>query len=204
MTGEMSVAVFESLYPVDPMPEAIRLVRDGTVPVWIFAYGSLMWDPELRDAEARPALLRGYHRRFCLYSRDYRGTPRRPGLVLGLDRGGSCRGIAFRLPPEAIDRVWAREMTGRVYDMRRLRVDSAAGSLAAYAFTIRRDHPDYAPHLSLDDTARLILEGIGSRGACRDYLESTLRHLEEKGFADRALRRLAARVSELAAERGRG
>ena len=118
--------------PADPMPPEIAALRDSAEPVWIFAYGSLMWDPDFPRAEAEPALLRGYHRSFCLYSYDYRGTRTRPGLTLGLDRGGACRGIVLRLPPEtlaeAIDRLWAREMTApRVYDMRLLPVRTARG-----------------------------------------------------------------------------
>src|SRR5205809_1555033 len=97
---------------------------------------------------------------FCLYSRDYRGTPERPGLVLGLDRGGACRGIAYRLPPDglgpAIDRVWAREMAGEVYRMRPVTVATPQGRIAAYAFVVRRDRPDYAGRLSLDDAAQII------------------------------------------------
>ena len=109
---------------------------------------------EFPRAEAEPALLHGYHRCFCLYSYDYRGTRARPGLTLGLDRGGACRGIVLRLPPEAlaetIDRLWSREMTApRVYDMRRLPVRTGSGSRRAFAFTVRRDHPDYAGRLPL-------------------------------------------------------
>src|SRR5439155_1894948 len=145
---------FVSIYPVDPMPAAIRALRTCSEPVWVFAYGSLMWNPEIAFAEARPAFLHGYHRSFCLYSRDYRGTPERPGLVLGLDRGGACRGIVYRLPPEAlgaaIDQVWAREMAGEVYRMRPVSVTTPQGRLAAYAFVVRRDRPDYAGRLALD------------------------------------------------------
>src|SRR5205085_720011 len=90
MTAEINGYI--SPYPVDPMPEWVAALRQRAEPVWIFAYGSLMWNPEMPFAERRPALLRGYHRSFCLYSRDYRGTPERPGLVLGLDRGGTGRG----------------------------------------------------------------------------------------------------------------
>src|SRR6202051_4128958 len=99
MTVVQSANAYVSIYPVDPMPAAIRALRAGTEPVWVFAYGSLMWNPEIAFAEARPGFLHGYHRSFCLYSRDYRGTPERPGLVLGLDRGGSCHGIVYRLAP---------------------------------------------------------------------------------------------------------
>src|SRR5207237_3532261 len=156
----LQVNGYVSPYPVDPMPDWVMALRDSTVPVWLFAYGSLMWNPEMPFAERRPALLRGYHRSFCLYSRDYRGTPERPGLVLGLDRGGSCRGIAYRLPAgalgAAIDRVWAREMAGQVYDMRRVGVMTPSGRIAAYAFTVRRENRDYAGRLSLDAAAGII------------------------------------------------
>src|ERR1051326_4577135 len=102
----MSIAdhasTYVSIYPVDPMPAWVAALRTGAAPVWLFAYGSLMWNPDFAFAEARPGVLYGYHRSFCLYSRDYRGTPERPGLVLGLDRGGSCHGIAYRLPPDRV------------------------------------------------------------------------------------------------------
>src|SRR5262244_3828827 len=118
------------------MPAEIAALRDRGEPVWMFAYGSLLWDPESCNAAASPALLRGYHRSFCLYSYDYRGTPARPGLTLGLDRGGSCRGMAFRLPADAleqaINRLWWREMSGRrVYDARLLPVQTRRGRLKA-------------------------------------------------------------------------
>jgi glutathione-specific gamma-glutamylcyclotransferase len=192
----------------DPMPPEIAALRKTAEPVWIFAYGSLMWAPDVPRAESRTALLRGYHRSFCFYSYDYRGTRARPGLTLGLDRGGACRGIVFRLPPgalaEAIDRLWAREMTApRVYDMRLLPVLTAYGDdRKAYAFTVRRDHPDYAGRLSLADTARIIAGAVGRRGACRDYLADTECHLAALGIADAPLTRLAARVGALAAATG--
>jgi glutathione-specific gamma-glutamylcyclotransferase len=187
----------------EPMPAEIAALRGGAQPVWIFAYGSLMWDPEFPRAEAEPGLLRGYHRSFCLYSYDYRGTRARPGLTLGLDRGGSCRGLAFRLQPEslpeAIDLLWWREMTApRVYDMRLLPIRTHGGTRRSFAFTVRRDHPDYAGRLPLDAAAHVIATAEGRRGTCRDYLLGTLRHLEELGLADKPLRRLAQRVEALA------
>ncbi len=201
MTVAEFAKVYISIYPVDPMPAAIAALRDGGEPVWLFAYGSLMWNPEFEFAEVRPALLRGYHRRFCLYSRDYRGTPERPGLVLGLDRGGSCHGIAYRLPPtrlaQTLDRIWAREMTGRVYDMRPVALRTAEGPVAAHACVVRRASPDYAGRLSVDDTARLLASAVGGRGTGRDYLANTARHLEALGIRDRLLHRIEARVKEL-------
>ena len=191
-------AAYVSIYPVDPMPPAIAALREGRGPMWLFAYGSLMWNPEFEYAEVRPAFLRGYHRRFCLYSRDYRGTPERPGLVLGLDRGGSCHGIAYRLPPDRLaqtfDRIWAREMTGRVYEMRRVAAQTADGPVTAHACVVRRVSPDYAGRLSIEETAHLLASAVGGRGTGRDYLANTVRHLEALGIRDRLLRRIEARV----------
>ena len=202
MTSTEFVSTYVSPLPVDPMPQWVAALRDGVAPVWIFAYGSLMWNPEMPFAERRPALLRGYHRSFCLYSRDYRGTPEHPGLVLGLDRGGACRGIAYRLPNEgrgaAIDRVWAREMAGQVYDMRPMTVATPQGRVGAYAFTVRRDNPDYAGRLSPEKAARIIAEAVGGRGTGRDYLANTVRHLEELGIPDGPLHRLDKSVKALA------
>jgi glutathione-specific gamma-glutamylcyclotransferase len=190
-----------SIYPIDPMPPEIAALRQSDQPVWLFAYGSLMWNPGFAAAERRPALLYGYHRRFCLYSRDYRGTPERPGLVLGLDRGGSCHGTAYRLPAEraaeALDRVWAREMTGMVYRMRRVTVRTAAAALTAYACVVRRESPDYAGRLPLEDTARLLALAAGGCGTGRDYLANTLDHLATLGIEDHGLRRVAGRIARL-------
>jgi len=193
--------------PADPMPPDVMALRDSTEPVWIFAYGSLMWDPRFPRSESETALLRGYHRSFCLYSYDYRGTRTRPGLTLGLDYGGACRGIVLRLPPEvlaeAIDRLWAREMTApSVYDMRLLPVRTSSGAWKAFAFTVRRDHPDYAGRLSPEETARIIAGAVGRRGSCREYLADTERHLQALGIADASLHRLSERVVALAAATG--
>lgn len=189
---------YVSPLPVDPMPDWVRALGD---PVWVFAYGSLMWNPEMAFAETRPAVLHGWHRRFCLYSRDYRGTPERPGLVLGLDRGGSCRGLARRLPPEAlaaaIDRLWAREMAGQVYDMTPVAVATPQGKVAAHAFTVRRDNLDYAGRLSFERVAEIVSLAAGGRGTGRDYLANTVRHLDELGIRDKLLHRLHRRVEGL-------
>ena len=182
------------------MPAEIAARRDREQPTWVFAYGSLLWDPQLDHAAAEPALLHGYHRSFCLYSYDYRGTPGRPGLTLGLDRGGSCRGMVLPLAREAFDRVWEREMSGRpVYQARLLAVRTGRCARKALAFTVLREGPDYAGPLPHDAAARLILDAIGRRGSCREYLEFTLRRLDELGLADRPLCRLAERVAALAA-----
>jgi cation transport protein ChaC len=189
----------------NPLPEAIAALGRGAEPVWIFAYGSLIWEPDFHYVEAEPALLRGWHRSCCLYSFDYRGTSERPGLVLGLDAGGSCRGIAFRLAPGglagSLERLWQREMTvPPVYDLRRLPIAAKRGALKAFAFTVRRDRSDYAGRLPLDAAARLIAQARGRRGTCRDYLDKTLAHLAAQGIVDAPLGRLAERVAMICAE----
>jgi cation transport protein ChaC len=184
-------------------PEIAALLAQAC-DVWIFAYGSLMWNPGFAHDAVEPALLRGWHRSFCVYSHRYRGTPERPGLVLGLDRGGACRGMAIRIPaaeaPGAIAYLWEREMVGGVYDMRPARVATARGTLTAHAFTVRRSHPGYAGRLSVETTARLILQGIGGRGHCREYLVNTVRQLECLGLVDGPLHVLEERVKALAAQ----
>jgi len=184
-----------------PKAAEVAALRDGGE--WVFAYGSLLWDSEICNVGAEEALLRGYHRSFCLYSYDYRGTPENPGLTLGLDRGGSCRGAAVRLSADALDKIWQLEMSGRtVYAPRALRVQTAKGERQALAFTALRNCPDYAGRLPLDGAARIILGAAGRRGSCREYFENTLRHLDRLGLVDLPLRRLAERVRALAEDDG--
>src|ERR1700675_2776239 len=142
MTVVQNASAYLSIYQVDPMPAAIAALRAGIEPVWGFAYGSLMWNPEIAFAEARPGVLHGYHRSFCLYSYRYRGTPERPGLVLGLDRGGSCRGVVYRVPDDAVAAtktyLWARELDDYAYLPKLLTVRHAGGTVRAQAFVVDR------------------------------------------------------------------
>jgi cation transport protein ChaC len=176
-------------------------LRRGAAPVWIFAYGSLMWSPEMHFDEALPARVHGWHRSFCLYSPEYRGTREKPGLVLGLDRGGSCRGIAYRLPmatlADEIDLLWTREMTGFVYHMTPVSLSTARGPLTAYAFTVRRDSRDYAGRVPHEAAARIIATSRGDRGTGRDYLANTVAHLDQLGIADAGLRLIHRLVAAL-------
>jgi cation transport protein ChaC len=170
--------------------------------LWIFAYGSLMWDPGFPYCAVEPATLHGHHRSFCVYSHRHRGTPERPGLVLGLDRGGTCKGMAYCVPavdvPFALDYLWQREMRSRVYELKELEVELASRRVPAMAFVVDRHHPHYAGHLRLAETARLIHEGVGRRGTARQYLDATMRELERLGALDHSLHRLAAAVRALA------
>ncbi|HYM01803.1 MAG TPA: gamma-glutamylcyclotransferase [Stellaceae bacterium] len=187
---------------VHAVPEIAECVAHGS-DVWIFGYGSLMWNPGFPFVEARAGLLRGYHRRFCVYSTLYRGTPERPGLVLGLDRGGTCRGIAFRVPAAdvkaALHYLWEREMGRGTYNLRQLSVATPDGAVSARAFVVDRKAQNYAGRLSIEETARLILQGIGGRGSCRQYLENTVCELRKLGLVDGPLHRLEEKVKELAA-----
>ena len=199
----LQVNGYVSPYPVDPMPDWVAALRDSAAPVWLFAYGSLMWNPEMPFAERRPALLRGWHRSFCLYSRDYRGTPERPGLVLGLDRGGACRGVAFRVAAkhrgDTVDYLRSREQTTNVYRevMRSVWLeDEARQRVSALAYVVDRGHVQYAGRLSLTDQFRHVQQGHGRSGNNRDYVLSTVKSIEAQGFRDAQLHQLALMLHE--------
>ena len=176
--------------------------------VWVFAYGSLMWDPGFAVEEARPALLKGYHRAFCMWSTTYRGTAENPGLVLGLDRGGACRGLAIRIgahrKAEILDYLINRETPPGedVYQFRPVQVAFEDGTrVAAYAFIANRNSAKYAGKLGAEEAARVIVAAAGKRGRCRDYLANTVRHLDELGVADGPLHALLRRVEALCYDR---
>lgn len=171
-----------------------RLVPPQDQDFWVFGYGSLIWHPGFPHLEVRRARLHGYHRHFCVYSHVYRGTPRRPGLVLGLDRGGSCRGLVFRVPAaegeEVLDYLYEREMVTGVYRPRWLNVRTDRGPVRAAAFVVDHRHAQYAGRLSEAELVDLVIQGRGRSGACLDYLEKTVHHLDALGLTDRALKRL--------------
>lgn len=167
--------------------------------LWVFGYGSLMWRPGFEFAEVRPALLRGWHRSFCLYSLHYRGTPAKPGLVLGLDHGGSCRGLAFRVPADqatlAIEYLNERELVGYAYIAKTLPVTLDDGrEVPSYTFIADRGHRQYAGRLPLETAAAIIMDAQGCAGLNRDYLINTVRKLETDGFMDKSLHALLVEV----------
>ncbi len=165
---------------------------------WVFAYGSLIWRPGFPYREAEPARLLGYHRWLCVYSFIHRGTPECPGLVLGLDRGGSCRGVAYRVEAEREAEVLAyldeREMGTAVYERRRLPVATPRGRVSAWCYVVRRDHVQYAGRLPPGQCLDLIRQGVGRSGCNAEYVINTVAHLEELGIIDRPLVDLAARL----------
>ena len=172
---------------------------------WVFAYGSLLWNPLFPFSEARRATVRGLHRRFCLWSLASRGTPDRPGLVLALDRGGTCHGVVYRLPaPLANDELhllWRREMVTGAYEPRWLKVDSEGRPLHALGFVVKRDHAQYAGKLALEEQARVIGGACGAFGSSADYLERTRVALVTHGVVDPYLERLAQSIAADCASR---
>src|SRR5579864_3326590 len=166
--------------------------------LWVFGYGSLMWRPGFPFLEQAPARLIGEHRALCVYSFDHRGTPEKPGLVLGLDRGGACRGIAFRVAAKQRDEVIAylrgREQTTHVYRevMRSVWLENEPRDrVAALAYVVDRGHVQYAGRLSLQDQLRYVRQGHGRSGNNRDYVLSTVKSIEAQGFRDAPLHQLA-------------
>ena len=164
--------------------------------LWIFGYGSLMWRPGFPYLEAHPALLRGWHRSLCVYSHHHRGTPARPGLVLGLDRGGACRGVAFRVAAIEAETTRAylieREQVTLVYReiAARVRLDDGR-ILRAMTFAVDRDHHQYAGSLAPERQAELVRSAHGVSGRNIEYLENTLRRLKELGVRDGRLQAVA-------------
>ena len=171
-------------------------------PLWVFGYGSLIWDPGFPVAERRIATLHGWHRSFCMRSIHHRGTVENPGLVLALDaaRGASCTGVAFRVEPgheaATLAALRERELISSAYLERVLPVTTEGGTLDALAYVIDPDHVQYC-QLDREDQAQIIAGAVGGRGPNRDYLWSTTAHLAELGISDPDLDWLASRVRDL-------
>ena len=166
--------------------------------LWVFGYGSLMWRPGFEFIEQVPARLIGEHRALCVYSFDHRGTPEKPGLVLGLDRGGACRGIAFRVAASSarttIAYLRGREQTTNVYRevMRSVWLENEARQrVSALTYVVDRGHVQYAGRLSMADQLRYVQQGHGRSGNNRDYVLSTVLSIEKQGFRDAQLHQLA-------------
>jgi cation transport protein ChaC len=164
-------------------------------PVWVFGYGSLIWSPLMEFAERRPARIHGYHRGFYLWSKVNRGSPEVPGLVLGLDTGGSCHGVAYRLHREKVADelaiLWRREMVAGTYMPRWVNVQTRAGSARAIAFVVNRTKPGYAGRLTDERIVAIASRASGHYGSCADYLIQTACSLEAQGIPDARLSRLA-------------
>lgn len=179
--------------------EALHPWERGS-PFWIFGYGSLMWNPGLDYDVRRVSTIYGYHRNFCLWSRINRGTPERPGLVLTLERGGSCRGLAFRLRREVAEEqlldLWKREMSLGSYLPRWLECHSGTDSFRALGFVVNRLCTGYAGKLPIDTVVQAISTGRGKYGSSAEYLFRTEATLAEHGIRDAHVQQLVDRVRQ--------
>lgn len=165
-------------------PPEVRAGGDA----WVFGYGSLMWNPAIHYQESRIGTVHGFHRRFCLWAPLGRGTPDNPGLVLGLARGGSCKGVAYRIAGADVEEefrvLWRREMVSDGYTPRWVTADTAEGPVTALTYVINRTCPRYAGRLPDDEAVKAIRSAAGDLGTNAEYLLSTVRHLDELGITD--------------------
>ncbi|MSO53801.1 MAG: gamma-glutamylcyclotransferase [Rhodospirillales bacterium] len=175
-------------------------VRPGS-DVWVFGYGSLIWNPAFHFREKRVGRIWGYHRQFCLWVKLGRGTPECPGLMLGLEPGGSCQGVAYRIAARKVEEetaiLWRREMVSGAYAPRWMPVHTDSGVIPAIVFAINRHHERYTGVLAEHHQAKTIAQAQGRLGACADYLFNTVEHLAELGIRDQNLCRMEKRVRRL-------
>ena len=174
--------------------------------LWVFGYGSLMWNPAFRFDERRLGTVRGWHRRFCLWLSRGRGSPDCPGLMLALDRGGVCKGVAFRVAGPAVRDelllVWRREMLSGAYLARWVNVATETGTIRAVTFVVNQAHKRYSGKLSEAATAEKILTASGELGSCLDYFERTVRILRTLQVRDAALERIEAEIRRRSGQTG--
>jgi glutathione-specific gamma-glutamylcyclotransferase len=180
--------------------ELLKAAKPGE-PVWVFAYGSLMWNPDFPIAESRAALVRGWHRRFCFWTVLGRGTPERPGLMLALEPGGSCRGLALAIAPDKIeaatDRIWRREMLAGAYIPRWLEADTRDGPVQVISFVVNPEFERHAGRLEDEEVAQHIAHAEGPSGPCIDYLIHTVAALDKIGHRSGPMHDLLNRAWEL-------
>ena len=192
----------DKLVPIEERESMRRriLVEFGTgKDIWIFGYGSLIWNPILRYAEERRARIYGFHRAFCQWTHLGRGSPEQPGLMAGLDRGGSCCGIAYRIAPEEVECetriLWDRETPLPIYVPRVLNAVTEAGVIRVITFVANHTSEYYIGPMSIKAQAEYISRAFGSLGSNAEYLFNLVRCLEERGLLNKSLDRLQRAVS---------
>ena len=191
-----------ALMPLEAYEGSLEAAIEGAGgDLWLFAYGSLIWNPLFHYVERRAAAATGLHRRFCLWSRMGRGTPEYPGLMLALDEGGHCEGFAFRIDAarvrDELTLIWRREMTLGSYDPRFVEVADGRGRrLRALTFVARPGVEHYAGHLPEATVVEVLARARGRLGSAADYLFETARCLRDHRIDDRALFDIEARVRE--------
>lgn len=182
--------------------ERRRVVLPQGASLKLFAYGSLMWRPGFPYNKASSAKIRGYHRSFCVVSTHYRGSPDQPGLVLGLDRGGSCSGVFYEVAakdsPAALEYLHEREMVTGIYEPRWVKTITHEGNIeTALTYVVDRTHRQYAGKLSPQDVIDHIAKAIGIAGANKEYLINTLAHLRDLQLRDPKLEQLAKMLAQI-------
>lgn len=192
-----------SIASEDQLLESRRLVIADDADVsdfWVFGYGSLIYNPIIEHSHRAIASIYGYHRRFCLWTKIGRGSPDCPGLVLSLDRGGSCKGVAFRLNPQnaiaELDLLWRREMMTMAYRPRLISLHTDIGLKRGLAFVANPTRPAYAQPMPFEATVEVVAHAAGFNGPCRDYLYDTVKGMQACGIRDRQLEKLAAAVQQ--------
>ena len=192
----------------DQLLESRRLVIADDADVsdfWVFGYGSLIYNPIIDHKQSAIASIYGYHRRFCLWTKIGRGSPDCPGLVLSLDRGGSCKGVAFQLNPQnaiaELDLLWRREMMTMAYQPRLLSLHTDIGLKRGLAFVANPTHPVYAQPMPFEATVEVVAHAAGFNGPCREYLYDTVKGMQASGIRDHQLEKLATAVQHRLASR---
>ena len=192
-----------SIASEDQLLESRRLVIADDADVsdfWVFGYGSLIYNPIIEHSHRAIASIYGYHRRFCLWTKIGRGSPDCPGLVLSLDRGGSCKGVAFRLNPQnaiaELDLLWRREMMTMAYRPRLISLHTDIGLKRGLAFVANPTRPAYAQPMPFEATVEVVAHAAGFNGPCREYLYDTVKGMQACGIRDRQLEKLAAAVQQ--------
>ena len=187
----------------DQLLESRRLVIADDADVsdfWVFGYGSLIYNPIIDHKQRAIASIYGYHRRFCLWTKIGRGSPDCPGLVLSLDRGGSCKGVAFQLNPQnaiaELDLLWRREMMTMAYQPRLLSLHTDIGLKSGLAFVANPTRPAYAQPMPFEATVEVVAHAAGFNGPCREYLYDTVKGMQASGIRDQQLEKLAAAVQQ--------
>lgn len=185
---------------LDSSVTAALAQRRGHGDVWLFGYGSLLWNPQVRHLETRVGVVHGYHRGLYLWSRINRGTPQRPGLVLAVDRGGCCTGVAFRIAAAEVDQelcgLWRREMMLAAYHPRWLPFRSRGQLLEALTFVVNREASGYAGAVSDAEMCEALCHARGRYGSCAEYVRRTVDALRAYGLRDRRLENLCADLSQ--------
>ncbi|WP_245319098.1 gamma-glutamylcyclotransferase [Mesorhizobium temperatum] len=220
LTVDLVARAYRAIENTGPAPHMVRntetewnaTVREILVSrpdgqdAWIFAYGSLLWNPAAEHVEERAGVVRGWHRSFCIRMRDWRGTVDQPGLMMGLDRGGQCGGMALRLAEDTVEaqlgKLVRREMPVRpsrkpfTHTPRWVQVHTVQGLIRALAFVVNRKGVNYMGGLTPDETATILATACGHGGSCAEYLYNTISQLEALGIRDRNLWRLQSLVAD--------